>query len=115
MVQDSMSFISLWAGRIEPPGNLPQHLGKLYTSVGRSTFKREPEVCEERELVPVVELLEPFSLGEPFVRRALAEAERKRLHVANTVVAVYTEDAPKTESTEPAGCALRFIGTFPDA
>lgn len=110
-----MSFISLWTGRIEPPGNLPEHLGRLYDSIDSSSFEREPGVCAERELVPFAELLEPFSLGEPFFDQAMAAAERKRLHLANTVVAVYTIGAPNTDSTAPAGCALRFIGTFPNA
>ena len=110
-----MSFISLWAGNIEPPGKLPEHLGRLYGSIGRSTFQRDPEVCAERELVPVAELLEPFSLVEPFLSQAMSAAEQKRLRLANTVVAVYTDDVPKTEAIEPAGCALRFVGTFPNA
>jgi hypothetical protein len=110
-----MSFISLWAGRIEPYNTLPEHLGVLYGSIGHSCFQRAPEVCAERELVPVVELLEPFLLSESFLAETRAVAEQKGLRLANTVVAVYTNEAPKPETTEPAGCNLRFIGTFRDA
>jgi hypothetical protein len=108
-----MSFISLWAGQIEPPGTLPTHLGTLYKSLGRSTFSRDPEVCAERELVPVAELLEPFSLGEVFLSEAVAAAERQALRLANTVVGVYTHHAPNAEAID--GCELRFVGTFPDS
>ena len=108
-----MNFISLWAGHIEPPGQLPSHLGALYTSLGRSKFSRGPEVCAERERVPVAELLEPFSLGEVFLSEAVAAAEKQGLRLANTVVAVYTQHAPKAQTID--GCGLRFVGTFPDA
>jgi len=109
-----MSFISLWAGRIEPFNKLPEHLGVLYRSIGHSGFKRDPTVCAERELVPVVELLEPFSLNESFLAETRTAAEQKGLRLANTAVAVYTKEVPKPEATEPAGCNLRFIGTFRD-
>jgi hypothetical protein len=108
-----MNFISLWAGLIEPPNTLPAHLDVLYTSLGDSTFSHDPEVCAGRERVPVVELLEPFSLGEAFLSEATAAAERQGLRLANTVVGVYTQHAPKAEAIE--GCKLRFVGTFPDA
>ncbi len=108
-----MSFISLYAGRIEPPDKLPAHLGILYRSLGDSTFRRDPEVCAERERVPVAELLEPFSLGEVFLAEAIAAAERQGLRLANTVVGVYTNHAPRAEAID--GCELRFVGTFPDA
>jgi hypothetical protein len=108
-----MSFISLWAGHIEPPGNLPNHLAVLYRSLGYSTFRRDPEVCAERERVPVAELLEPFSLGEVFRSQAIAAAEGQGLRLANTVVGVYTQHDPGAEAI--AGCELRFVGTFPDA
>ena len=107
-----MSFISLWAGHIEPPGELPAHLEVLYTSLGRGTFRRDPEVCAEREPVPVAELLEPFSLHQPFLSEAAAVAAQQDLRLANTVVAVYTDHAPKAEATSSG---LRFLGAFPDA
>ena len=110
-----MSFISLWAGHIEPPSKLPDHLGVLYRSLGSSAFLRDPEVCAEFERVPVAELMEPFSLGELFLSEATAAAERQGLRLANTVVAVYTDHAPKAEPINSNGCELRFIGTFPDA
>ena len=110
-----MSFISLWAGQIEPPGKLPEHLKRLYGSIGSATFQRDPEVCAECERVPIGELLEPFSLDESFLSEATASAARQSLRLANTVVAIYTHDAPKAEATETTGCDLRFIGTFPDA
>lgn len=110
-----MSFISLWAGKIEPPGELSEHLGRLYGSIGRATFQRDPEVCAERELVPVPELLEPFSLGEPYLSQATSAAEQNCLRLVNTVVAVYTDDILANSGNEPAGCALRFVGTFPNA
>ena len=108
-----MNFISLWAGLIEPPNTLPAHLGMLYTSLEHSTFSRDPEVCAELERVPVVELLEPFSLGNAFLSEAAAAAERHGLRLANTVVGVYTQHAPKAQFID--GCKLRFVGTFPDA
>lgn len=108
-----MSYISLWAGQIEPPSTLPTHLGALYRSLGSSTFSRDPEVCAERERVPVAELLEPFSLGEAFLSEAAAAAERQGLRLANTVVGVFTHHAPKAEAID--GCELRFVGTFPYA
>jgi hypothetical protein len=110
-----MNFISLWAGRIEPYNKLPEHLGVLYKSIGHSCFQRAPEVCSERELVPVAELLEPFLHSAMLLDEARTVAEQKGLHLANTVVSVYTNKAPKTEAMEPAGCDLRFVGTFPDA
>ena len=108
-----MNFISLWAGLIEPPNTLPAHLNLLYTSLDDSTFSRDPEVCAERERVPVVELLEPFSLGEAFLSEATAAAESQGLRLANTVVGVYTQYAPNAKAMD--GCELRFVGTFPDA
>ena len=51
--QAVMSFISLWAGNIDPPGSLPLHLDMLYNSLGDSNFQRDPRVCAERELVPI--------------------------------------------------------------
>jgi hypothetical protein len=72
-------------------------------------------VCSERELVPISELIEPFGLGESHFAQARSAAEDKSLRLANTVVAVYTDDAPRPEVTEPSGCDLRFIGTFPHA
>ena len=108
-----MNFISLWAGLIEPFNTLPTHLDMLYASLGDSTFSRDPEVCAERERVPVVELLEPFSLGNGFLSEATATAERQGLRLANTVVGVFTQHAPKAEAID--GCKLVFVGTFPDA
>ena|SRR5436190_1731790 len=111
-----MNFISLWAGRIEPPGTLPGHLEILYGSLGgTAAFQRDPQVCAEREQVPIDELLEPFSLSEPFLTEAIAAADRQSLRLANTVVAVYTRLALKAEAIETTSCELRFIGTFPDA
>src|SRR5512140_3400435 len=107
-----MSFISLWAGHIEPPSKLPAHLEVLYTSLGRATFRCDPEVCAEREPVPVAELLEPFSLHQPFLSEAAAAATQQDLRLANTVVAVYTDHAPKAATTSSG---LRFLGTFPYA
>ena len=103
-------FISLWAGNTG--SDLPSHLNKLYASIGDSSFQRDPEVCAERERVPIVELLEPFSLAEASIAEAVAAAERESLHLATTVVAVYTKNLPKGESVQPSGCGLRFIGTF---
>ena len=34
--------------------------------------------------------------------------------LANTVVAVYTDHAPKAEAVDSKACELRFIGSFPD-
>ena len=110
-----MSFISLWAGDIEPYDELADHLKVLYESIGSHCLEREPQVCAEQERVPVGELVEPFSLSESFFAAACAAAKQKSLRLANTVVAVYTEDAPRLEVTEPTGCDLRFIGTYPDA
>jgi hypothetical protein len=109
----AMNFISLWAGLIEPPNTLPAHLHVLYNSLGDSTFSRDPEVCAERERVPIVELLEPFSLGNAFLAEATAAAESQDLRLANTVVAVYTHHAPKTKAID--GSKLRFVGTFAGA
>ena len=109
-----MSFISLWAGRIEPFNKLPEHLGVLYRSIGHSDFQRNPAVCAERELVPVVELLEPFSMNESFLTKTRTVAKQEGLRLANTVVAGYTKEVPKPEATETAGCNLGFIGTFRD-
>jgi len=110
-----MHFISLWAGNIEPFNKLPDHLRVLYRSIGHDCFRRDPSVCAERELVPVAELIEPFDLGDSHFAQARSAAENKSLRLANTVVAVYTDDALRPEVTEPSGCDLRFIGTFPDA
>jgi hypothetical protein len=106
-----MIFISLWAGRIEPPGTLSTHLAALYRVLNHSTFSRDPRVCAEREQVPIAELLEPFRLGEVNLSEATAAAERQGLRLANTVVAVYTPGAPKAEAID--GCGLRFVGAFP--
>jgi hypothetical protein len=107
-----MHFISFWAGNIG--SDLPRHLKALYASIGHSSFQRDPEVCAERERVPIEELLEPFSLTEAFLAEAIAAAGRQSLHLATTVVAVYTQNPPKGEMLQPSGSALRFIGTFPE-
>ena len=104
-----MSFISLWAGRIEPPGTLSTHLAALYRMLNHSTFSRDSGVCAEREQVPIAELLEPFRLGDVNLSEAIAVAERQGLRF----VGVYTHHSPKAEAIE--GCGLRFVGTFPDA
>jgi len=109
-----MSFISLWAGDINPPDSLPSHLTKLYKALGYSSFQRDPEVCAEWELVPVGELLEPFSLPEPFFEEARKAAVQQSLRLANTVVAVYTDQPPSPEAVQVADCGLRFVGTFPE-
>jgi hypothetical protein len=111
LIISDMRFISLWAGNTG--SDLPSHLTKLYTSIGHSGFQRDPEVCAEPERVPIEELLEPFSLPEKYHVEAVAAAERESLHLATTVVAVYTDNPPGSESVQPSGCALRFIGTFP--
>jgi hypothetical protein len=108
-----MSFISLWAGRIEPPGSLPDHLDILYTALDESHFQAEPKVCAEREMVPIEELIEPFRLSEEFLAQASEAARRQSLKLGNTVVAVYTHQPPKYDSLHPDGCGLSFIGTFP--
>jgi len=89
-----MSFISLWAGDIEPYNKLPDHLKVLYESIGAHCFRRDPEVCAELERILIGELLEPISLSEPFLAAACATAKQKSLRLANTVVAVYTDAAP---------------------
>jgi hypothetical protein len=106
-------FISLWAGNTG--SDLPSHLKKLYASIGDSSFQRDPEVCAERERVPIVELLEPFSLPEASFESAVAAARRESLHLATTVVAVYTDNPPESKTVQPSGCGLRFIGTFPES
>ncbi len=109
-----MSFISLWAGDLDCASNLPVHLGRLYDSIPSTRWQREPGVCEERELVPVEELLEPFALHEQFIAQAAAVAKRDRLRLAAVVVAVYTTEPPETAVLQPEGCGLRFLGTFPE-
>src|SRR6476659_8444920 len=99
-----MNFISLWAGRIEPPNTLPTHLRVLYNSLGRSTFSRDPRVCAERELVPVAELLEPFLRTDVYLAEATAAAGRQGLRLANTVVAVFTHHVPDMATVD--GCDL---------
>jgi len=106
-------FISLWAGN--PGADLPLQLEKLYTAIGYSHFQRDPEVCAERERVPIVELLEPFSLPESSFAEAVAAAEHELLRLATTVVAVYTHNPPRSEAIQPSTCSLRFLGTFPEA
>jgi len=105
-------FISLWAGNIG--SDLLSHLTILYASLGHSNFQRDPEVCAERERVPIEELLEPFLVSEGFLADAVAAAKRQPLHLATTVVAVHTADRPAQQALHPFGCGLRFIGTFPD-
>src|ERR1043166_49892 len=108
-----MSYISLWAGGLDCALNLPRHLEKLYDSIGDSTFARGPSVCAERELGPGQEIIEPFPLDEVYVRDAAERAVRASLRLAAVVVAVFTSQPPPEAVTQPPGCDLRFIGTFP--
>lgn len=108
-----MIYISLWACDLDTATDLPRHLQRLYESVSRSALQRDPEVCAEREPVPVEELLEPFSLPEAFLLEATAAAQQKSLRLAAAVIAVYTRDAPPQEAVQPVGCQLQFLGTFP--
>jgi hypothetical protein len=89
------------------------HLGNLYTSIGHSLFVTEPEICAERELVPIEDLLEPFSLSSSHFNEAVRVAREKGLRLASVVLAVQTRDPIKDESLEPEGCNLRFLGSFP--
>lgn len=105
-------FISLWVGSLDCARNLPAHLEVLYRSIGPSSFERDPEVCAERECVPVEELLEPFSLAQEFVAESIKAAKQQSLHLASVVVAVYTREQPKLSVVQVAGCGLRYLGTF---
>jgi hypothetical protein len=105
-------FISLWAGDIATPEDLPSHLGVLYKAIGFANFLRDPRVCEELERVPVAELIEPFLPRETELQAAAAAAERQSLRLATTVVAIYTRHPPKEIVIQPSGCELRFIGSF---
>jgi hypothetical protein len=107
------TFISLWAGSLDTARELPIHLKLLYGAIGRSRFERDPEVCVERECVPVDELLEPFALCEEFASELTKAAEQQSLGLASVVVAVYTHERPGTEALQPLGCGLRYLGTFP--
>jgi len=108
-------FISLWAGDLDCARELPNHLAILYGSIGHSRFQRDPEVCEELELVPIGELLEPYSLSEVFLVEAVSAAEQQSLRLASLVVAVYTHEPPKSKLLSPPGCGLRYLGTFPES
>jgi len=110
---EGMSFISLWAGNIEPPGELPSHLKILYQSLSHLNVDREPGVCAEFERVPVEELLEPFDLPERHFADALAAAQQNSLRLANTVVAIHTPTPLHDQPLKLPGCELRYIGTFP--
>jgi hypothetical protein len=106
-------FISLWAGSLDTAGKLPAHLHILYSSIGHSCFGRDPEVCAERELVPVEELLEPFPLSKESVIELRKAAEESSLRLASVVVAIYTRERPESEALQPRGCDLKFLGTVP--
>ena len=105
------TFISLWAGDFDIAKRLPAHLNLLYKSIGPSHWVRDPEVCDERELVPIDELLETFSLPEEFAAEAKETAWQKSLRLASVVVAVYTHEAPGVEVLQPPGCGLQYLGT----
>jgi len=107
-----MRYISLWVAKSSSPEELSPHLGTLYRSIGPSNFASEPRVCEELELVPIAELIEPFLLSESAAETAVATAEQQSLGLATTVVAVYTHRPPDRAVLQPSGCALKFIGTF---
>jgi hypothetical protein len=107
-------FISFWAGSLEIARDLPTHLKVLYALVGHECFVRDPEVCAERELVPVGELLEPFSLCEEFTFELAKAAERQSLKMASVVVAIYTHERLRTEQLQPSDGGLRYLGTFPE-
>jgi hypothetical protein len=103
-------FVSLWAGIVG--SDLPAHLEILYASLGHSSFERDPRVCAELERVPIEELLEPFLLSEASLADAVASAEKQTLHLATTVVAIYTHMPPRRDVLPPSGCGLKFVGTF---
>jgi hypothetical protein len=108
-------YVSFWAAGLSTANDLPPHLEKLYKSIGHSNFAQDPEVCAEREPVPVEELIEPFStnLDEAALAHAAAAAREQCLKLAAVVVAVYTLQRPAPECVRPHDCELRFIGTFP--
>jgi len=115
MAKTDKTFISVWAGRLDTATELPTHLKLLYDSIGHSRFERDPEVCAERELVPVEELLEPFSLCEEFASELTNAAKQQSLRLASVVVAVYTHERPRTEGLRPSGCGLQYLGTFQES
>ena len=88
------------------------HLTSLYTSIGHSLFVTDPEICAERELVPIEDLLEPFSLSLSHFNGAVRVAREKGLRLASVVLAVQTREPINDESLEPEGCNLRFLGKF---
>lgn len=107
-----MRTISLWAAGLHVAQELPIHLEELYRTIGRENFERDPEVCAEREPVPIEELLEPFLLDEKSSSEATTAAKHASLRLAAVVVAVYTFSPPAVnKSSLPAG-GLRFIGSF---
>ena len=106
------SFMSVWAGDLKTSLEIPVHLEKLYTSIGHSLFVIEPEICAERELVPIEDLLEPFSFSSSHFNEAVRVAREKGLRLASVVLALQTREPINDESLEPEGCNLRFLGSF---
>jgi hypothetical protein len=102
-------FMSVWAGDLKTSLEIPVHLGNLYTSIGHSLFVTEPEICAERELVPIEDLLEPFSLSSSHFNEAVRVAREKGLRLASVVLAVHTREPISEDSLEPKGCNLRFF------
>jgi hypothetical protein len=107
-----MIFVSLWAGDLETARSLPSHLESLYDSLGSSSYEQDPEICAERELVPIEEILEPLSHSESFLSDAVRNAKQKSLRVAAVAVGIYTKSVPQDELLQPPNCGLKFIGTF---
>jgi hypothetical protein len=104
-------YISFWAGDLAVANTLPAQLKILYSAIGSSEFVKDPEVCAERELVPIQELLEPFSLSNESQISAAENATAKSLKLAGVLVAIYTRLALEDVKTGPE-CGLRFIGSF---
>ncbi len=107
-----MKCVTLFAGDVEVARNLPRHLTPLYAALDGPTFTDDPRVCAELELVPIDELIEPFSLPTHIFAEAVAAASAKSLSLAAVVVAVYTKTGC-AEDSAPPNSGLRFICTVP--